>query len=634
MAGCYNHRILHVDLTTPKVWVEEPPESFYRTYGGGSAMGMYYILKETPQGVDALAPDNVLTLFTGVATGLPISGQSRLSANARSPLVDGIGDSQSGGFFPAEMKFAGFDGVTVRGRSPRPVYLWLHDGQWEIRDAAHLWGKTTDQAEDLIKAELGDQKIEVLQIGPAGEKLVRFASLINMCNRANGRTGMGAVMGAKNLKAIAVRGRIRMVAADAGKLGSLQKSGTKNIEDNPDMHGLYLNGTADGVPFQNVTGTLPTRNFNEGQFEGYEQISGETMTDTILTGRDTCFACTVRCKRVVETTFKDVPVLPRFGGPEYETVSTLGSYCGVADLNAISLANQICNQYGMDTISCGATIAFGMECFEKGLLTSSDTGGIDLKYGNASAMVQMVELIARRQGFGDVLAEGSRRAARQIGGDAADYLITVKGSETPAHMPQAKRSLGLIYAVNPFGADHQSSEHDPNYEEGANPMVLDRLRQLGLTDPQPHYSMSDEKIRFAYLTQLLYSATDAYNVCQFVWGPAWELYDGEDMVTMLRAATGWDVSLAEVMQVGERRLNMMRAYNAREGIDRKADQLPKKFFKPLQGTGPTAGVAFSPEEIEGYKDVYYRMAGWDVHSGVPTREKLDALGLGWIELSR
>lgn len=631
MAECYNRKVLHIDLTNLKTWVEEPADSFYRTYGGGSGMGLYYILKETQCGIDPLAPENVITFFTGVPTGLPISGQSRLSINAKSPLVDGIGDSQSGGFFPAELKFAGFDGITIRGRSPRPLYLWIHNGQWELLEATHLWGKCTGETEDLIKTDLGDKKIEIIQIGPAGEKLVRFSSIMSMCNRANGRTGMGAVMGSKNLKAIVVRGEHRMHAFDKYQLALLNQSGTRNIKNNLDIRGLQINGTSDGVPYQNAYGTLPTRNYNEGQFEDYENISGETMTDTILKSRDTCYACTVRCKRIVETTCNGIAVLPRYGGPEYETVSTLGSYCGVADLNSIALANQICNQFGMDTISCGATISFAMECFENGLISSKDTGNIELEFGNASAMVQTVEMIARREGFGDLLAEGSRRAAQLIGGNAGDYLITVKGSEAPAHMPQAKRSLSIIYAVNPFGADHQSSEQDPSYEKGANPMVLERLTKLGLKDPQAPYSMNDEKVRFAFLTQLFYSATDAYNLCQFVWGPASALYCAEDMVKMLQAATGWDVTLDELMLVGERRLNMLRAFNAREGMHRQADRLPQKFYKPLQGTGPTAGVALNIDDVEHYKDLYYQLAGWDVQIGIPTKEKLEALGLDWID---
>jgi aldehyde:ferredoxin oxidoreductase len=631
--SCYNGKILHVDLTQRKIWVEEPPESFYRKYGGGGAMGLFYILKEMPRGVDALAPENILTLFLGVPTGLPISGQSRMTANARSPLTGAIGDSQCGGFFPAELKFAGFDGIVLRGRSPAPVYLWINDGQVEIRDAGHLWGKLTGETEDLIKQELGDTKVEVLQIGPAGENKVRFAAIMNMVNRANGRTGMGAVMGSKNLKAVVVRGTGKLNAANPRALTEMFRSGTKAISDMPSLEFLHIHGTAGDVAGQHASGGLPTYNFNEGQFDSFELISGELMTETILTDRDTCFSCSVRCKRVVETEFNKRHVWPRYGGIEYETMATLGSYCAVSDMDAIALANQLCNQYGLDTISCGATIAFAMECFKNGLISREDTGGIDLSFGNADAMVQMVEQIGRREGFGKVLAEGSQMAASIIGKNAADYLITSKGQEAPAHMPQAKRMVGLLYAINPFGADHMSAEHDPFYEKGSvDELALGRLASIGLTTPQEPGSINAEKVRFLAVTQQVYSSVDSFNLCSFVYGPSWQMYGPEDTVKMLNAATGWDLSLEEYLQVGERRINMMRAFNAREELDRENDELSKKFFKPLQGKGPTAGVCYNEEEFERMKDEYYRLVGWDIASGNPLPETLQSLGLDWIEM--
>jgi aldehyde:ferredoxin oxidoreductase len=305
-------------------------------------------------------------------TGAPISGQSRMSANARSPLVDGIGDSQCGGFFPAELKFAGFDGLVITGQAADPVYLWLHDGEAELRPAAHLWGKTTSQVDDLLKAELDDDKIEIAQCGPAGEKMVRLACIINMANRANGRTGMGAVMGSKRLKAVVVRGSgKRLEMADPKQVNELARWGAANIEANADVDGLRKDGTAGVLSFQHATGTLPTFNWNASQFEFFEEISGETMSDTILRERDTCYACAVHCKRVVETEWNGHPVEGRHGGPEYETLATLGSYCGIRDLSAIAYANKLCNEYGLDTIGTGATIAWVMECFENGLLEAS-----------------------------------------------------------------------------------------------------------------------------------------------------------------------------------------------------------------------------------------------------------------------
>jgi aldehyde:ferredoxin oxidoreductase len=622
-------RIAHVDLSRAVIDVETPPESFFRKYLGGSAMGMYYILKGTRPGIDPLGPENVLTLMVSLLTGAAISGQSRMCANARSPLVDGIGDAQCGGFFPAEMRFSGFMGVVVTGKAPSPVYLWLHDGQTELRPAGHLWGKTTSQVEDALKTELGDDKIEIAQCGPAGEKLARLAAIINMGNRANGRTGLGAVMGSKNLKAVVVRGRSKKLGwADDKRLNELAKAGAAGVENNGDVLGLQKMGTASVVAFQYAIGSLPTFNYNAGQFEQFEAISGERLTDTILKGNGTCYACSVRCKRVVETEFSGRPVERRYGGPEYETVSTFGSYCGVSDLSAISLANKLCNEYGLDTIGTGATVAWTMECFERGLL-SVDEIGFPAPFGDAPAMVRLTEMLARREGIGDVLAEGSRRAADRLG-RGQDLLITVKGAEAPAHMPQAKRSLGLIYAVNPFGADHQSSEHDPMVEDGAGELYMQRLGMLGFDHTLPQYSLGPEKVRFALKGQQFYSFLDTAALCQFVWGPAWTLFGPQETVDFVRAATGWeDFSLDELLEIGERRLNMLRQFNARQGIDREADKLPKKFFDALAGSGPTAGVALSSDEIEQAKREYYRLSGWDPASGNPTMKTLTRLGLEW-----
>lgn len=622
----YNGKILHVDLTEGRLEVEEPGEDFFRKYLGGSALGLYYALKMIPSGADPLGPENVLVLSLGVTTGAPISGQSRVTSTAKSPLTGAIGDAQAGGFWPAEAKGAGFDAYVITGKAARPVYLWVQDGQAELRDAAHLWGRVTGEAEAAIRQELGDDKVEVLQCGPAGEAGVRFACLINMSNRANGRTGMGAVMGSKNLKAIAVRGHQRPEVADRKALAELARWGAQNFESS-NVYGMGVHGTAEVLAYQHQAGGLPTRNWSSGVFEGWEPITGETMTDTILKERDTCYACVVRCKRVVAARWQGHDVEPLYGGPEYETLATLGSYCGIDDLEAIAYANQLCNMYGLDTISCGATIAFAMDCFEQGLLTAEDTGGVDLCFGNAEAMVQMVEQIGRREGFGDLLAEGTARLAQRLGPEARDLAVVVKGHDLPAHMPEVKRSLGLIYAVNPFGADHQSSEHDPAYE-GDYESYQERMRALDLLEPQPEFSLTPEKVRFALYTEQFYSLLDSINVCQFVYGPSWHLYGPNQLVEMARAVTGWDVSLWELMKVGERRLNMMRAFNAREGFTREDDVLPPKLAQPKEG-GPSDGMSIDFEELEAAKDLYYAMCGWD-EMGAPTRAKLEELGLGWV----
>src|SRR5258706_602062 len=539
----YNGKILHVDLTNGILTVEEPNEAFYRKYLGGSAMGMHYILRDMPKGADPIGPENVLTLMAGVTTGAAISGQSRLNANAKSPISGGIGDSQSGGFFPAELKFAGFDGIVIKGKSEKPVYLAIIDGNYELRDAAHLMGKLTGEVDDIIHAEV-DPKAEILQHGIAAEHGVLFSSLCSMSNRHNGRTGMGLVMASKNLKAVVVRGRKKVNVANQKALTELNRIGPKAI-------------------------------------------------------------------------------------PEYETLATFGSYCGIEDLAAIALANQICNEYAVDSIAAGATIAFAMECFEKGVITKEQTGGLELKFGNADVMLKALTLMVKGEGeFGKILGLGSERAAKVWGKGSEEFLITVKGAEAPAHMTQAKRSLGLIYAVNSFGADHQSSEHDPYYEEGVGDFNLDRLKQIGLGSPQPAYSLTEEKVRFAYETQVFYSMLDSAELCQFVYGPTWTLYDAKDTANMMNSVTGWDLTVEELMEVGRRRLNLFRVFNVREGLNRRDDKLPKKFFKQLKGTGPTAGFALTQEEVDSAIDTYYKLAGW-TSDGVPTQQTLEKLDLAW-----
>jgi aldehyde:ferredoxin oxidoreductase len=626
-------KILHVDLTSGQLSIEQPGEAFYRQYWGGSAMGLYYLLKHTSAHADPLGPENTLSFFISGPTGASISGQSRANATAKSPISGLVGDAQTGGFWPAELKFSGFDGIVITGQSPTPVYLWIKDGQAELRDASGVWGKelTTVEVEKALKTEVGESKAEVIQIGAAGERGVRFASIMNMSNRAFGRTGMGLVMASKRLKAIVVRGTQKPEFADKAAIAELNRWGTKEIPNNGDVKGLQDYGTASVVAFQNSIGTLPTYNYSSGYFDKADDISGEKLADTILKENDTCFACTVRCKRVVETEYKGQKVDPLYGGVEYETIGTFGSYCGINDLNAISLAHQICAEWGVDTIACGATIAFAMELFENEVINRDDTGGVELKYGNADAMIAMLNQIVRKEGFGAVLAEGSERAAQTIGRGADEYLITVKGTELPAHMPQVKRSLAVIYAVNPFGADHQSSEHDPMYTpvDGEPNLYLTRLAKIGLTNPQPMEALNAEKVKYAFETQKNYSFLDTASLCQFVWGPSWTMYGPDEIVRMARAVTGWDVTIAEMQQVGERRINLMRAFNAREGAGRDQDTLPKKLAQPLKG-GASDGFFVSKEELEAALDVYYGLAGWDKTTGNPQQEKLAELGLEWI----
>src|SRR3990172_7738969 len=361
-------------------------------------------------------------------------------------------------------------------------------------------------------------------------------------------------------------------------------------------------------------GGQPTRNYTEGTFEHAKAIDGGTLVKTILKERDTCYACVVKCKRVVEVHEPGLDVDPIYGGPEYETLSLFGSMCGVGDLKLLAQAAADANMYGMDTISCGGTIAWAMEARAQGLL---DDRGLGLAFGDGRSVLRAIEAIAFRRGGGDLLAEGSLRAAKSLGPAAAEPTVTRKGQELPAHMPQHKRSLGLIYAVNAFGADHQSSEHDSMLKAKPGSLHRRRLAELGEFGDLDLRDLSDAKGRFAYRTQCFYSALDSLGLSQFVWGPSWQLYGPSETVELVRAGTGWDATMAELLKVGERRIHLMRAFNAREGIGKDADVLPKKLFQPLGGKGPTAGVALTTEEFERARETYYALAGCDPAPGYP-----------------
>jgi aldehyde:ferredoxin oxidoreductase len=642
----YAGKILHVDLTAGSLEIEEPPEELYRTYMGGSALGLYYLLKNTPAGADPYGPENTLAFMLSGITGAPIAGQSRATVVGKSPITGGVGDSQAGGFWPAELKFAGFDGIVVTGSSPKPVYLWINQGEVELRDAAHLWGKKTVAVEDILQEELEDKRIQIAQIGPAGEKLVRFAAIMNMATRAHGRTGMGAVMGSKKLKAIVVRGgKKKLPMADPEAVRAIMQPSIPAIREDEDVWDLAKHGTLGILESQNAVGGLPTRNYQSGWFD-YERsaaIGGERLFKDFLRGadegnqlklgRETCYSCAVRCKRVVDTEWQGIKVDPRSGGQEYETASVFGSYCDIDDIQAIAYANQLCNEFGVDTIAAGATMAFAINCFEDGLITAADTGGIELGWGRADAMIAMLEKTLNREGFGDVLAEGSARAGASIGNGAEDLVVAVKGAELPAHMPQVKPSLAVIYAVNPFGADHQSSEHDPNYTPE---LIADspekygkRAADLGLTNPQPEDVLNAAKVEYALKTQYAYSALDTADVCQFVFGPAWQLLGMEELAGVIAGVTGEPTTVDDLLTIGARRLNLLRAFNAREGITRDRDTLPKRLFEPLQG-GPSDGEFIDRAEFEAALEMYYEQAGWDPVTGNPPRSTLENLDLGWV----
>lgn len=621
-------KILEVDLTKESITTKIIPGETYRLYPGGSALGLYLLMQDMEPGIDPLSPDNILVFSVAALTGLPVSGLSRVVVTTKSPLTGGIGDSQAGGYFPVHLKGNGYDAVVFRGKASKPVYLYVDGENIEIRDAKNVWGKVTGDAEKIIREELGTDLVEIAQIGPAGENLVKYACIINMCNRANGRNGTGAVMGSKNLKALVVKKSKGMKAYDQKGLIDLFKNVKERINNNPAIDGIGTYGTDGDLQGFSDEGFLPTRNWTSGYFpEGAEKITGTTMAETILKERDTCYACAVRCKRVVEVPGR---VDPLYGGPEYETCGTFGSYCGVSDLETICIANQLCNMYGLDTISCGATIAFAMECYEKGLITIEDTDGLKLNFGNNDVVPILVEKIAKREGFGALLAEGSKRAADKIGKDAAELSIHVKGQELPAHMPQFKPSVGLVYAVNPFGADHQSSEHDPFLMMPSDSEGRERLAQMGIWKGYDNpFELDDEKVRFAFETQCYFSMLDTLCLCQFVWGPSWELYGPNDLINLCKYGLGWETSVMELIKIGERRLNMMRHFNAREGFTREDDKLPKRMFEPLPD-GPSKGKCVDKHQFEKAVNQYYEFAGWDNETGNPKESTLRKLSLQWL----
>jgi len=617
----YNGKILHVDLTSRTFSVEEPPESFYRKYMGGSALAAYYCLKGIKAGTDAFDAANVLVFAASCTTGAPLSGTSRFNVTAKSPLTGGLGDSQAGGFWGTELKFAGFDAIVVTGRSEKPSFLWVHDGEYELMDAEGIWGLETGQAQSEIRKKLNDPKVRIALIGPAGERLVRYACITNELKHYNGRTGMGAVMGSKNLKAIAVRGTKAPEFADKDSIMQLARSGAARSADHAVSKSLREFGTANVVTGNQLIGGLPTRNFTSGTFEHAEKISGSHMKNTILIKNESCWACAIRCKRVVEAK-EPYELDPQYGGPEYESIGALGSYLEIGDLVAVSKATEMCNRYGIDTISMGGVLAFAMECFENGLISKEDTGGLDLRFGNADAAIKMIVMVGERRGFGDLLAEGASRAAEKIGKGAVKYAICSKKQEFPAHMPRVKASLALAYSINPFGADHESSQHDPAL---ANSELSEAMKSLGFSKSVPIEKLNFEKVKLWTYTQKLFSILDTLELCQFCFGIGL-LYGLDDMVKLVNAATGWDTNLWELMLLGERRINMLRMFNEREGMSSADDTLPERVFEPLKG-GVSDGYRIDKGEFEEARRQYYELMCWDPITGNPTRTKLMELGL-------
>ncbi len=625
MTRSVHNKILRVNLSLGTLEIEEPGELYFRRYMGGWNIIAEVLLREVPRGADPLGPENRLVYSAGLLAGLPVSGASRSAIGAKSPLTGGFGVGEMGGFAGAELKRAGFDAVIIEGCSKEPVYLWIKDGHAELRDATALWGKTTKETQEAIQAELGEPRARCLMIGPGGENLVKYACIMDGLKDAAGRTGLGAVMGSKNLKAIAVRGTQTVDGADPEKVRAMGRYMSDSVRTGTKARNMHQFGTGADLVSMVHTGNLPTRNFRDGDMdlEQARELSSMEFLNTIGIGMEGCYACAVRCKKVVKTEGKYAND-PDYGGPEYETVGSLGSCCGVGDIEAVSLGSQLCNAYGIDSIGAGVNIALAMEAFELGLLTPEDTGGIDLRFGNADAMLEMLHRITWREGIGDLLAEGTGDLGERLGCDARHFAMHVKNQAFPMHEPRFKRALALGYAVSPTGADHMHSLHDAGLENPDNNGFLadGTLRAMGLLEPVPLESLGADKVRLHRYHTIDRALQNCLLVCNFV---PWTI---EERVELVRAATGWDVSAVELYKVGERALNLARVFNLREGLTAEDDRLPERAYGPTRN-GTLADGGIDREELYEAVHLFYDMMGWDAETGAPTEGTLEQLSIGW-----
>ncbi len=617
----YFGKLLRVNLSTKDIAIETQPEIFYRRYFGGEALIAYYLLKELKPGIDPLGSENLLIFAPGILTGHPFCGSGRNAVGAKSPLTGGFGTSEVGGYWGSELKKTGYDAILVEGCAQIPSYLWIHNEDVEIRDASNLWGKETGDVEEELKNDL-DASIRVTQIGPAGEQMVRYACIINDLSHAAGRTGMGAVMGSKKLKAIAVEGEETPPMAKPEKV----REKAKKIASNPNtmltldmtQQQLHKGGTGSIVTSLSAAGGLPTRNFTQGSFEGAEEISGEKMEETILIGRHTCYACSIQCKRTVKV---DTPysVDPKYGGPEYETLASFGSNCGISDLKAIAKCHEICNANGLDTISTGVAISFAMECYLKGILTKKDTDGRDLSFGNTESLLHILKNIVERKGLGFLLGEGVKRASKKLGKDAEEYAIHVKGQELPMHEPRFKKGLGIGYAVSPTGADHCHNMHDPIFTGWGN--YMKEMQTLGVLEPIPLTTLNPEKMRLLAYGTSFRRFTNCAVICYFT---PW-FYSNTPL--LVNDITGWNTSIWELMKIAERAATLARIFNIRENFSVDDDVLPQRISQPFN-KGSTAGEQLTSREIDKMKKIYYGIMGWN-EEGIPTYGKIIELDIGW-----
>jgi aldehyde:ferredoxin oxidoreductase len=622
-------QVLRVDLTQGKSTVQQLPHELVLNYLGGTGFAARILFDELRPGMDAFSPENRLIFATGPLTGTLWPTAGRWAVYAKSPLTGIWGESHCGGFFGPELKYAGYDMLILQGRAKQPVYLWIDDGTVEILPAKDLWGRNTAETTDIIRELHGDKEIEVACIGPAGERLVRFACIMNNFQDAAGRVGLGAVMGSKNLKAVAARGSGAVTVADDDRFMELVHDAHERVLKQPQAQQMTKYGTPLLVAYKSEIGELPTRNHQTGVFANSEKLKADTIRAKYYAKTRSCFACRIMCKkvnRIPEGRYKGTIS----GGPEYESIYSLGTNCGVDDFGAVLKANQLCNLYGMDSISAGCVIAWLMECCEKGLVTRKQCDGLDLKWGNHEAMVALVEKIARREGIGDLLAEGSYRAAKRLG-KGAEYVMHVKKLEISGQDGRTHRSVALTHAIGVRGADHLRSlvtVDQLGYEEtAAERYGKDKLPEIcdPYTEKYKAIAVVDAEDTFAIRDSLI--------VCWYScgWPPIFWM---PDFAAAAAAATGVKEfgNLEHMYHIAQRICNLRRAFNVREGLDRRHDSIPKRFTHEPMPEGPGKGQVAN---LELMLREYYELRGWD-RRGIPTKRTLTKLGLSDVvaELKR
>ncbi|MDV3103139.1 aldehyde ferredoxin oxidoreductase [Thermococcus waiotapuensis] len=595
-------RFLRVNLSTGEVKVEEYSEELARKWLGSRGLAIYFLLKEMDPKADPLSPENKLIITPGPLSGTSAPTGGRYNVVTKSPLTGFITMANSGGYFGAELKFAGWDGIIVEGKAEKPVYIYIKDDNVEIRDAGHLWGKVVSETEEAIRKEVGSKKVRIALIGPAGENLVKFASVMNDGHRAAGRAGVGAVMGSKNLKAIAVEGSKQVPIADKQKFMLTVREKINKLKNDPVAGGgLPKYGTAVLVNIINENGLYPVRNFQTGVYKHAYEQSGEAMAKKYLIRNQPCYACPIGCGRV-----NKLPTVGVTEGPEYESVWTFGANLGINDLASIIEANHQCDEFGLDTISTGGTLATAMELYEKGYLTDEELGDAPpFRWGNTEVLHYYIEKIAYRKGIGDKLAEGGYRFAESYG--HPEFSMSVKKLELPAYDPRGAEGHGLGYATNNRGGCHIK-----NY------MISPEI--LGYPYKMDPHDISDEKVKMLIIFQDLTALIDAAGLCLFTtFG-----LGADDYRDMLNAALGWNFSTEDYLRIGERIWNAERIFNLKAGLDPlKEDTLPKRFLEEPMPEGPNKGYTVRLKEM---LPRYYALRGWTEDGRVP-KEKAEELGI-------